>query len=335
MDHPCPKDIVANIHQIGSLPQSLSAVLKTINNPDVDADSIAEVISKDVALTSRVLRMVNSAQYSRHRKVSKVSEAVVVMGLNSIKMLALSSSVFGIIPNSESFKGFDIRRIWRHLIEVGSNARNLAEKSGYPDREEAFVAGILHDFGIPIMILHFKEKYLALIEKMKNEKIGILAAEKEVFGFTHCEVGAEAANAWRLPSRLIHVIQNHHSIEAPAVMPEDATLNTIIGLSDKLTIGPFDDYFDVKTNIEQIRMACEKLDLSPDVTNQLRKDAIKQAIKLAEYLELDVGDIIEILTEANEKIAEIYFSLEELYLRNSPSGSKTTTDRQEKAPVPA
>ena len=104
-----PKDIVAGISQIGSLPQSLAAVLEVINNPNSGAKEIAEVISQDVSLTTRVLKLVNSANYGCGRKISRISEAVTLVGVNSIKVVALSSTVFGIIVHSLFL--FDVLKI--------------------------------------------------------------------------------------------------------------------------------------------------------------------------------------------------------------------------------
>jgi len=315
MNFTTPREIISNIHEIGSLPQSLAAVLQVLNNHTAGADEIADTISKDVSLTTRVLKMVNSAQYSRHRKVTKVSEAVIVMGLNSIKMLTLSSSVFGMMPDSELMAKCDIKRIWRHLIETATSARSVAKSIRYREPEEAFVAGILHDIGIIIMLLHFKEKYFEVIESIKIKKCGLIEAEKETFGYTHADVGAEMINAWKLPSKLAFVVKNHHSPNEPGVIADDITLNGIVALADRLTLGPFDEYFpDIEESVLFINALQQRLKLRSEETNRIRKESLSQSIMLAQYLELDVGDIIDILTEANDRLAQLYFWLEKLYL---------------------
>ena len=104
-----PKEIVNSIHQIGALPQTLAAVLKVVDDPDAGAKEIANIISTDVSLTTLVLKMVNSAYYNRSRRVSKISEAVTVMGINSLKVLALSSSVFSLVGGQDLMERFNIR----------------------------------------------------------------------------------------------------------------------------------------------------------------------------------------------------------------------------------
>jgi HD-like signal output (HDOD) protein len=107
--------------------------------------------------------MVNSAHYNRARRVSKISEAVTVMGVNNLKVLALSSSVFSLVGGKNLTETFNIKRISRHFIEVASIAQSIAEVVESCDHEEAFIGGILHDVGILVMILHFNEKYVNVI----------------------------------------------------------------------------------------------------------------------------------------------------------------------------
>jgi len=318
MDTPGPREIISKIHEIGSLPQSLAAVLEVLNNKNAGADEIADVISKDVSLTTRVLKMVNSAQYSRRQKVAKISEAVVVMGLNSIKMLTLSSSVFSLMPGTELFDECDVKRIWRHLIEVATSSRSIATEIDYPEPEEAFVAGLLHDMGIIIMLLYYREHYLKAVNKARAKECFLWEAEMELFGYTHGDVGAEMIDAWKLPPTLSFVTRNHHDIEQPGLSTNDARLNYIVALADRLTLGPFQDYYPaIEDNIRFVSSVQKKLGLKSNAVNKIRKESLQQSIVLAKYLDLDVGDIIDILTQANEQLAELYFSLEQLYLREN------------------
>ncbi len=320
MSSPTPRDVISKICEIGSLPQSLASVLKILDDPSADAVEIATVISKDVSLTARVLKMVNSAQYGRTRKVIKISEAVAVMGLNSIKMLTLSSSVFGMIPDGELMEKCDIKRIWLHLIETAVNARNIADEAKYREPEEAFVAGILHDLGIIIMLLHFKNEYIEVIEKIKKHKMELIKLERANFGFTHCDIGAEMVEAWKLPQRLVYIIQNHHTSDGPCIVEDDSKLNDIVTMADRLTSGPFDEYFpDIEENIRLVFEIQKRLGLSSEAANKIRKVSTRQALTLAKYLELDVGEIIDILSEANERMAELYFSLEKMYMEKESS----------------
>ena len=317
--HPLtPQEVVSTVREIGALPQTMATVLKVLDNPDSSADEIANVINRDVALTSRVLKMVNSVRYGRSRKVSHVSEAVRVMGLNSIKVLTLSSSVFGIKPEDDLFEQLNIKRIWRHFIETAIVARNIAEEAGYRDPEEAFIAGLLHDIGIVIMMLHFKDDFLTVIKNLEKSNAGIIAAETGQWSFTHCDVGAAMAETWKLPPRVIHVIKHHHNITSPAIIPEDDLLNAIVAAADRIAFGPFDHYTTgVEDDIRFVQTARDKIQLDHETLKNIRKRSLIQSIELANYLELDAGDIIEVLTDANDCLADLYFSLEQVLIEKN------------------
>ncbi len=319
-----PQDIISAIREIGTLPQTLTSVLQVVDNPDSGASEIAEVISKDTSLTSRVLKMVNSVQYGRTRHVSKVSEAVTVMGVNSIKVLALSSSLFNIKPEDELFDQLNIKRMWRHFIETASTARNIAEEIGYREPEEAFVAGILHDVGTIMMILFFKEEFMAVVNLLKEQKLGIIPIEEKLFGFNHCQVGQALAKSWKLPERVTFAILNHHNPDPPDIVPEDTTLNNIVALADRIAMAPIDGYHpSIENDIMFIRATSKKLNLPAEAANRIRKTSLLQSIILCEFLELDIGDMMEVVTEANNRLAEMYFSLEQIIIERDALSRET------------
>lgn len=308
-----PEEIVSSIRDIGTLPQSMAAILEILDDPNSDASDIGDIISRDVSLTARMLKMVNSVQYSRSRKVSKISEAVMVMGLNSVKVLALSSSLFSIKPDEELFGSLNIKRIWRHFIETASCARSIAESIAFKNTEDAFVAGVMHDIGIVAMILFFREKYFDAIKMMKENKTGVVAVEKEMFGMTHCEVGVAMAKDWKLPSGVSFVVENHHSIDPPLIVPEDSMLCNIVSLADRIALGPFEYYHaSIEEDIRDIKTLCGRMKLSTADANRIRKASLLQSIILSEHLELDTGEVMEVLTVANSRLADMYLSLEKI-----------------------
>ncbi|MCP4705334.1 MAG: HDOD domain-containing protein [candidate division Zixibacteria bacterium] len=334
MERISPKEIVSSIHEIGALPQTLAAVLKAVDDPNTGAKEIAKAISTDVSLTTLVLKMVNSAHYNRARRVSKISEAVAVMGVNSLKVLALSSSVFSLVCGQELAEKFNIKRISRHFIEVASTARSIAKIVDSGDEEEAFVGGILHDVGILIMILHFQDKYDEVLKEMSSSKKGLIEAEKKILGCTHCDVGAELIESWKLPTKLAFAVQNHHDCDKAGIIPEDSTFNNVIALADRIALGPFEDYYpEVEQNIELVHELSKKLNIKDIGLDKIRKESIVQSIKLAQYLELDVGDLIEILSDANKKLAEMYLSLEKLYIEKEELIKKNGADQPQPVEV--
>ena len=264
-----------------------------------------------------------------------MSEAVTLMGINSLKVLVLSSSVLNLMGRKELAERQTIKRLCRHMIEVAATARKIAENCDSGDPEESFVGGMLHDVGIIVMILFFKEKYFDLIGNINAQKLGFLKAEKEVFGCDHCEVGEQLIEGWKLPQKFSHIARNHHNPDAPRIIPADATLNDIIALADRITLGAFEDNVpDIEADIEFIQAVSKRLGLDNDSLNNIRKESIVQSIKLAEYLELDTGDLIDIVSEANNKLAELYMSLEKIYLEKQDLQKQLETVPAKTEPAP-
>nr|MBN2278528.1 HDOD domain-containing protein [candidate division Zixibacteria bacterium] len=310
-----PREIIEGIHELGSLPQSLSAVLKVVNNPHAGAKEIAEVISRDISLTTRLLKMVNSSHYMRKGRVTKVSEAVIVMGLESIKTLILGSTIFGMTPDEELLKMMDIRRIWRHLLEVAQNARIIAELIGYREPEEAFVTGILHDVGIVILLLHFKKDYAELVAKARRNRQELVVVEQDTLGYNHAEIGAELITAWRLPKSLAYAVRNHHNSEDTSTNPTEEKLCDIVSLADRLAVGSLEIFqTDIARLAREIKSMARNLKLDHTETGKIRRDSLSRSLEMAAYLELDVGDVIEIISDANAYLADLYFGLEQTYL---------------------
>jgi len=315
MIYQSPRDIVINIQELGSLPQSLAAVMKAINNSDTGAKEIAEIISRDVSLTTRLLKMVNSSNYARKGKVSKVSEAVIVMGVNNIKTMILGSSVFGMTPDRELMKIVNIRKIWRHLLEVAINARSIAEQAEYSESEEAFIAGILHDIGIIILLMHYKKDYAEIMTTAREKNLELTAVEEETFGYNHAQVGAELIDSWHLPKKLSYAVRNHHNTEDTSTHPDESRLCDIVSLADRLAVGSIEIFHsDIIEMVHETRTLTDNLKLDYEFTGKIRKESLPRSLEMAAYLELDVGDVIETITDANSRMAELYFRLERIYL---------------------
>ena len=144
--------IVENIRQLPALPAIVSKLISVVNSPDTSAEDAANLIEKDPALTTKVLRLANSAFYGMPRSISSVSSAVVILGFNTLKSLVLSASVVNLFPEKGGASAFDRVRFWKHSIVCGMAARDIAQSImgvTFMDPQSAFCAGIMHDIWIP------------------------------------------------------------------------------------------------------------------------------------------------------------------------------------------
>jgi len=226
--------IIENINQLPALPQIVSRLISVVNSPDTSADDAAELIEKDPALTSKVLRLANSAFYGMPRSVSSVSSAVVILGFNTIKSIVLSASVIKIFPQKKNISAFDRLRFWKHSIICAMAARHIAHSimsAAFLDPQSAFCAGIMHDVGKLIFELFTPNDYIKACNFSKEKQIPLQEAEKSILGITHAEIGHILADKWALPFDLELAIVYHHS---PKNSKNDSALAALIYIADNI-----------------------------------------------------------------------------------------------------
>ena len=194
------------------LPFCLTKLLEEIENDAASANDIARIISMDQALTANVLRLVNSAYYGYSQKVSDITSAVVVLGVNSIKSLALGLAVMNIFHNSTSDAGKIF--YWEHAIGTALASRMLMAKINPRLTEEVFTAGLLHDVGIIVFLLTLEKEYIALYEQSCKNSYDLTKIEKEHIGIDHSHLGATLARKWNFPTDLLNLIRYHHEPES-------------------------------------------------------------------------------------------------------------------------
>jgi len=226
--------IVERIDGLPSLPSIVTRLIKVVNSPDTAAEDAAVLIEKDPALTSKILRLANSAFYGRPRAISSVPGAVVVLGFNTIRSLALGATIMKILPAGNS-RGFDQADFWRHSIVCAMTAKAIARRrlnQLWIDPESAFCAGILHDIGKLILSETIPNEYAEVCERARNDGQALIECERSVLGFTHAEVGSAIADKWALPADLEHCLVYHHT---PGETTEFKELISAVHLSDIMT----------------------------------------------------------------------------------------------------
>lgn len=204
------KKRMARVKGLPTLPTIAGNVLKMTQNPDSTAFDIAEAISQDQALASKVLRTANSAFYGFPRKITTINYAIVVLGLNNIKNIVISTAIMNQF-SSTGDRLLDLREFWRHSLLCGIIAKKIAEHMGIKNAEEIFMCGLLHDFGKLILLNFFEPEFIEAFNLSKKEKIPLIDAENKVFGFNHAGVGALVLKKWRLPQSLVSAVESHHT----------------------------------------------------------------------------------------------------------------------------
>ena len=203
------------IKTIPSLPTSVTKVLEICNNPQTSPADLNHVISLDPVLVGRVLKLINSAYYGLGQTVTNLARAIIMLGINTVKNLALSTSVMGHLSSKKASAGLDMEGFWRHSLCVGVSAKLLAKKRGVDTKltEEYFTAGLLHDLGkIPLNAVLNKD-YMLTVANADRSRIPLFQAEESSLGLTHCMAGAMISEAWKLEGAVGDVILNHHNCD--------------------------------------------------------------------------------------------------------------------------
>ena len=206
------KQIQDYIFLMPSLSTTVSKVVEICNSPDTSPNDLNRVISLDPVLTGRVLKLINSAYYSLVNQATSLTRAIVMLGINTVKNLALSTSVLESISVKESFQAFSMDNFWMHSICVGVTARCIAaiKRVSVTNREEYFVAGLLHDLGkIPLNNL-FPEEYVHVMELAEFQQVPLYQAENSIFEVDHCMVGGMIAEKWVLSETITDSLFHHH-----------------------------------------------------------------------------------------------------------------------------
>ncbi|MCX6825949.1 MAG: HDOD domain-containing protein, partial [candidate division Zixibacteria bacterium] len=180
------KDIVQN-NELMALPEAVLQVLESVDRDEISIDSLSNIINKDPALTGRVLKIANSPFYGLAQKVISVHQAVMILGMTTVKCLTLSAAIF----NREKLEhdvGIDIGMLYSNIISVAVTSRKLAITYGYSSPENAFTCGLLHDIGLLYFLHHYPIEYKLILSNIK-ESGAVFDEEKKQLGLTHPEAG--------------------------------------------------------------------------------------------------------------------------------------------------
>lgn len=211
---------IASINNLPSPPEIYNEVVRELQSEDASIKSIADLISRDISLSAKILQIVNSAFFGLPQHVESVTQAVNYLGLNTVQGLVLTAGIHDQLKDSDIPPGF-LDTIFNHCMAVGGTSKIIAKELGLSqkDCEDAMMAGLLHDIGRLVMVINFKDKTnqikITAAENSQHE----YTIEKEIIGVNHGEIGAHLLSLWGMHDPILEAIAFHHE-------PQNATQNT-------------------------------------------------------------------------------------------------------------
>ncbi|MHC4871203.1 MAG: HDOD domain-containing protein [Planctomycetota bacterium] len=207
------EEVLTKVEQdLPSLSPTSAKVTELANDMNCPPGELTRVIKLDPVLSMKVMKLVNSSYFTTTTKIVNLEKAIIMLGLNTIKNLALSAAMLGQFEGeSASQDVFDMNDFWTHSLAVGVTAKGIAAKRGVDKKtiEDYFIAGLGHTFGLLIEAFFYPEEMQEVIEM--SPSMGIIAAEEYALcGLNHCSIGKALAEKWGLPDNLAAVMENHH-----------------------------------------------------------------------------------------------------------------------------
>lgn len=277
------RDIEKFIDKMPSLSTTVGKVMEICSRTDASPNELNRVISLDPVLAGQVLKLINSAYYSLVNKVTSLTRAITMLGMNTVKNMALSTAIIRTVAGTKKSRALPTAKFWAHSIGAGVSAKLLGEVKGLPvmEREELFIAGLLHDLGkVP-----FGDDYIEALNIAKFEQLPLHEVENDVMGINHQEVGLMIAEKWKLNEMITTCIATHHE---PAKMQGGfGEKVALVALGNMYTNiydhGYAGDPFPKEEDIETLR---RRVDLSPDEFCGIGERVVEEIHKAEVFLKL-------------------------------------------------
>lgn len=203
---------VASVKSLPSVPRYYAQLNDVLCSPHIHMREVGDIVVKDLAMTAKVLQLVNSAFFALQRRMTDIYQAISYLGIDTLQALVLCAEVFHFFKTEKIHKDYSVEEISRHAAHVAQFARLIVEAEGLDKKmaEDAYIGGLMHDIG-QLVLLQNAEKYKEVMELIRREGWPYVAAEREVFQASHSEIGGYLLGLWGLPNSIVEAAVFHHS----------------------------------------------------------------------------------------------------------------------------
>ena len=255
------EDIIQSVAGLRPMPGNVARVLKEVDRPDIGIGTLAALICLDQALAALVLQASNSAALGYSRMCFTVYDAIMHVGLNRLKTILLTSSATGMMKRGLSGYRLGEGELWHHSLVTAVAAEWLAQALHYPNPEEAYIAGLLHDMGKLLLDQFVLRDYSMIVYYVQRDQLPLWQVEEKLIGLDHAKVGGLMSEHWNFPVPLVDAIRFHHT---PSFARTNPQLPAIVNLANSIS-GEF----------QQGNPDLFSFQLHPESLNILKIDAAK------------------------------------------------------------
>jgi putative nucleotidyltransferase with HDIG domain len=271
-------EAIRDISHIATLPEITLKIVELVEDPRSTAQDLHKIISNDPALCSRILKVVNSSFYGLPGQIGSINRAIVMLGLNAVKNIAIAASLAKLFRGGDLTPNFSARSLWMHSVATAASAKLLADRMGFAASDEAFLSGLIHDIGIMVEMQYDRNRLIDVVQRVGADAQGVPAldmcqVEDAIFAANHQHFGAALCARWKFPTAFSLVTGHHHR---PLELPHDSrTLPAIVYVADRLAAEVGGGF----------RLDLPSLEISTDV-----RDALKLTASLLDDLRRDLPE---------------------------------------------
>ncbi|MCB9846009.1 MAG: HDOD domain-containing protein [Phycisphaeraceae bacterium] len=228
---------IREISHIATLPEITVKIIELVEDPKSTAQDLHAVISQDPALCSRILKVVNSSFYGLPGQIASINRAIVMLGLNAVKNIAIAASLVKLFRGGELAGGFSAKQIWDQSTATAAACKMISDRLKLGLNDEAYLAGLVHNIGIVVEMQFDRSKLIDVIHRIGLDSSGVPAidmiqVENEVFGASHQDFGLALCEKWKFPKSFANVTGHHHS---PWDLSADSrTLTNVVYVADRV-----------------------------------------------------------------------------------------------------
>jgi putative nucleotidyltransferase with HDIG domain len=259
-------EIISGIAHMSTLPEVTLRIVDVIDDPTSSARDLHQIVASDPALSSRILKVVNSSFYGMPRQIGSMNRAISLLGLNAVKNIAVAASLGKIFRGSSAIPNFDAKALWSHSLNTAVACCMVARESGSKCSDEAFLAGLLHDIGLMVELQHDQSTFKSIMSGMVTDDGGaptssLIKAEESSLGVNHQDLGAVLCEQWKFPRSLVSATANHH--DPGQLTGDESMMPWFVHISDRLSARHFGGFRLDLPDLDISSDACDAIGVGP------------------------------------------------------------------------